>query len=294
MRPVEAIRSLDMQLIDDLFQMSSGYVLDFSDRTFASFFADELGVRIDDPTFRAEGTSKARRLRYFLRSATPSLRVKTLIALWEYRKAALRRSRIVESMPGSEDEFWALVVRLGGNRPESKTGVPDSKARGTIDLSQSHALRDEHLALSRLAPQPRGFAFEKFLKRLFDANGLAPRDSFRLVGEQIDGSFLLGLETYLLEAKWQGPPVGVGDLLTFNGKLDEKAAWSRGLFVSESGFSPDGLVAFGRAKRVVCMDGLDLHEMLDRGLTFSDVMAAKVRRAAESGSPYVPLRELNL
>jgi uncharacterized protein YjbI with pentapeptide repeats len=31
-----------------------------------------------------------------------------------------------------------------------------------------------------------------------------PRGSFRLIGEQIDGSFHLEGETYLLEAKWQG------------------------------------------------------------------------------------------
>jgi len=33
--------------------------------------------------------------------------------------------------------------------------------------------------------------------------------------------------------------------------LGQKADWSRGLFVSISGFSSDGLEAFGRAKRIV-------------------------------------------
>lgn len=33
------IRSLDMKLVDDLFDMDGGYVLDFSDRTMLSFFA---------------------------------------------------------------------------------------------------------------------------------------------------------------------------------------------------------------------------------------------------------------
>ncbi len=40
------------------------------------------------------------------------------------------------------------------------------------------------------------------------------------------------------------------------------------------------------------MDGLDLYEMLERKLAFSDVMARKVRRAAESGHPFVRLRDL--
>jgi hypothetical protein len=40
------------------------------------------------------------------------------------------------------------------------------------------------------------------------------------------------------------------------------------------------------------MDGLDLHEMLDRGLSFAAVMQRKVRRAAESGQPFIRVRDL--
>ncbi len=56
------IRSIDKRLIDDLFGMGSGYVLDFSDKTFAEFFNEELSVNIDDPRYDVEGTSKAKRL----------------------------------------------------------------------------------------------------------------------------------------------------------------------------------------------------------------------------------------
>jgi len=99
-------------------------------------------------------------------------------------------------------------------------------------------------------------------------------------------------ETYLLEAKWQNSPAGAADLHTFEGKLREKATWSRGLFVSNSGFTSEGLEAFGRGKRVVCMDGFDLSEMLRLRRPFVDVMEAKVRKAAETGSPFVSVRDL--
>jgi hypothetical protein len=56
------------------------------------------------------------------------------------------------------------------------------------------------MALANLLPHPRGYAFERFLKDLFDAYGLEAREAFRLRGEQIDGSFLLGTEIYLPEA----------------------------------------------------------------------------------------------
>ena len=52
-----------MKFLDEVFQMESGYVLDFSDRTMASFFSDELNVDIYDPKYAVNGTSKAKRLR---------------------------------------------------------------------------------------------------------------------------------------------------------------------------------------------------------------------------------------
>src|SRR5882672_3743226 len=45
------IRHIDTILIDDLFEMGGGYVLNFSDRTFASFFAEELKLYIDNPVY---------------------------------------------------------------------------------------------------------------------------------------------------------------------------------------------------------------------------------------------------
>jgi Restriction endonuclease len=286
-----AMRSIDMRLIDDLFGMGGGYVLDFSDRTFAAFFSEELGINIDEPSYAVEGTSKAKRLRYFLKTCDAPTRLRTLSSLWEYREANRRRSRVPESIPDAEAEFSALIERLGG-RPRSKAVAANPAPQLRIDLVLAHSLRDKLLSVSRLDPQARGFGYERFLRDLFAANGLAPRASFRIVGEQIDGSFELSGDTYLVEAKWKGLPVGASDLHAFNGKVEGKAAWSRGLFVSDSGFTDEGLVAFGRAKRVICMDGLDLHDMLDKSLSFADVIAKKVRRAAGNGNPFNRVRDL--
>jgi hypothetical protein len=62
--------------------------------------------------------------------------------------------------------------------------------------------------------------------------------------------------------------------------------------VSNSGFTEDGLVAFGRAKRVICMDGLDLFDTLSRELPLNHVLDRKVRRAAETGLPFARVRDL--
>lgn len=62
-------------------------------------------------------------------------------------------------------------------------------------------LKEKFLLISRLDAHERGFAFEKFLNKLFLIFGLNPRASFRIVGEQIDGSLDIDNECYLIEAK---------------------------------------------------------------------------------------------
>ena len=165
---------------------------------------------------------------------------------------------------------------------------------GELSETSAQALTTQLLKLTDLDPQQRGLRFEGFLTDLFAAFNLAPRGSLRLVGEQIDGSFLLDTETYLLEAKWYAPKIGFSDLMTFSGKVAGKATWARGLFISISGFSEEGLEAFSRGRQVnlICVDGLDLYEVLSRQASLVEMIQEKARRAAETNCAYVPVRDL--
>lgn len=162
--------------------------------------------------------------------------------------------------------------------------------------SSAQALITRLMEISNLSPQERGLRFEGFLSDVFAAFDLAPRGSFRISGEQIDGSFRLNGETYLVEAKWHGPQIGFSDLMAFSGKVSGKAVWTRGLFVSNSGFTQEGLEAFsrGRQTNLICMDGLDLYEVLSRRVSLTAVFEEKARRAAETNRAYIPVRDLNL
>lgn len=284
------IGSIDMLFLDDVFEMGGGYVLNFSDRTFSEFFREELGINIDDPAYALNGGSKAKRLRCFLQTANKPTVVKALKGLWEYREALQQRSDQADSVQNAQNRFQSLTNRLEG-RPDNAT-PPKPEPAQAFDRNRIGELKRDLLAVASLEAHARGYAFERFLCSLFEAYGLAPQEPFRLRGEQIDGSFQFGNETYLVEAKWHGSPIGVADLHVFHGKIEQKAAWTRGLFVSNSGFSEDGLAAFGRGKRVVCMDGFDLYETLDREIPLSQVLERKVRRAAETGSPFVRVRDL--
>lgn len=283
------IRTIDMMFLDDLFEMGGGYVLNFSNTTFTRFFADELNVDIDDPMYAEQGGSKGKRLRCFLQKVDVPTVVRTLKALWEYREAIRQRDGKPETVQNAQGRLLSLINRLEG-KPDAQ---PAEKApKPAFDRPKLLALRNDLIEFVQLTPQARGYAFETLLRDLFNVFGLEAREPFRLKGEQIDGSFLLQGETYLVEAKWQDALTGVADLHTFHGKLEQKAAWTRGLFVSNSGFTEDGLVAFGRGKRVVCMDGLDLFETLSRELPLNHVLERKVRRAAETGLPFARVRDL--
>lgn len=285
------IRSPDMKLLDDLFEMNGGYVLNFSDRTIARFFAEELNVDIDDDAYREHGNSKAKRVRCYLNKVNLPTSVKTLRALWEYREGARKHCEREEWIPNAEGRFFSLLNRLQG-KPDAIQ--PGEQPKPALDRPKILALKQRLIELSSLEPHPRGYAFEAWLRDAFNFYGLEAREPFRNKGEQIDGSFLLQGETYLLEAKWESAKTAAADLHAFQGKLEQKAAWARGLFVSNNGFTEDGLLAFGRGKRVVCMDGLDLCDTLDRELPLNLALDRKVRRAAETGLPFARIRDIFL
>lgn len=273
------IRSLDIRLLNEAFDMDSGYVLDFSDRTMGLYFVEELNIDIDEPQWANEGTSKAKRLRYFLKSVENATAARVIMALWEYRKGCRQQSDIGESVEG---RILDLVGKLNSART-MPANEPPAPARNSQIIAK---LRVELGSITGLAPQARGYAFEKFLKAAFDLYGLSAKERFRLRGEEIDGSFVLDHETYLFEAKWKMELTGLDDLGAFEIKLQNRPVWARGLFVSYTGFTDGGLHAFGRGGRTICMTGRDFDEALARELPLDYVLREKVRRAVETGACY--------
>jgi hypothetical protein len=139
-----AISSLDMRWVESVLEMESGYILDFSDRKLAEFFED-FDVDINDPEYCADGTSKAKRLRRFLRSAEPALAGRALQGLLDHRLASM-------GPPAAEDEqgYRGLVERLLGPGTQSAAPVDGPNAR---DLNLGRALDAE--AFKALGLEPR-------------------------------------------------------------------------------------------------------------------------------------------
>jgi hypothetical protein len=114
---VTNIRTIDMLFLDDLLKMHGGSVLNFSDRTFAHFFAEELNVDIDSAIYRKNGSSKGKRLRCFLQTVDKPTVIKALQALWEYREAVRERAAEPEQIKDAHARLASLIERLHGCGP---------------------------------------------------------------------------------------------------------------------------------------------------------------------------------
>lgn len=74
----------EKQVLEKLFQMGSGYVLNFSDRRMDEYFKDDIGIDIYDQKYNYASGSKANRMRGFWQVADNALVGKSIKKLIEY------------------------------------------------------------------------------------------------------------------------------------------------------------------------------------------------------------------
>lgn len=147
---------------------------------------------------------------------------------------------------------------------------------------------------SNIIRQSRGYKLEKLLIDLFTLFDLDPKASFRLLGEQIDGSFSFHNTDFLLEAKWQ-KYVGIQDLDAFNGKISRKLDNTLGLFISINGYSPESVMAHSMGKKLmILMDGGDLAAVLEGRIDLVDLLLRKKRHASQTGEIYLKVNDILL
>jgi hypothetical protein len=170
-----------MPHLDRVFQMGDGYVLNFSDRTFASFFAEELGIDIHDQQYAHYGTSKAKRLRCFLQTANPGTAARTLHRLWEHREELRKAARREETEPAAVKKLLEVIKRLKAGIPSTK-GIERFSADATLEELVASIERDIHankpqVALDRL----HTYCMKKFA-HLLALRGEVPQASETLNG----------------------------------------------------------------------------------------------------------------
>jgi hypothetical protein len=133
--------------------------------------------------------------------------------------------------------------------------------------------------------QTRGYEFESILEFLIAPYEL--RASYKSNGEQIDGSFFIWGQTFLLEAKWLKDTVPASSLYAFKGKVDGKFHTTSGVYFSMKGYSNDAVNAlrYGKSINVLLFTDDDLDYIIEKDVPFETVLKFKFRHAGDSGSP---------
>ncbi|MCX6597204.1 MAG: hypothetical protein NTV70_12650 [Acidobacteria bacterium] len=280
---------LEKRKLEQFFGMGSGYVLDFSNRSFEEFVRDSVGLSIFDSRYDYGSGSKANRLRAFWTKESNAVVGKLLGDLLDCAEPK-----------GAQHEVCRLIVNrlLGGSATSSYAAQSDGNAAVAASKDRSRELeklKEEFFALARNADRARaGLALENVLNRLFHLYELQPREPFRVVGEQIDGSFELDSHIYLIESKWEKKPLPEADLLIFRGKIEGKSTFTRGVFIALNGISKEAQDAItrGKAPSFIVMDGCDLTMILNEEMALPEFLRRRIRLLAEQGRIYVSFAEL--
>ena len=147
----------EREALEQALGMESGYVLDFSDRTFNDFFYETISIAPEDQSqlFSGRGTSKAKRLRSFIERAHPALVAKMLRELWEYRDAMMC-APTARNEDKLKESYFSTVARIEGRADAIDTsGIETFEPNETLEELVASIRRDldankPHAALDRL------------------------------------------------------------------------------------------------------------------------------------------------
>ncbi len=199
-----------------------------------------------------------------------------------------------------DPEFRTSLEMDSGLRAKqhAERAVKQERLRATVQSERSAQLAELNRQFLALYDEPdrqaAGFALEKVLNRLFALEGLEPREAFRVVGEQIDGSFELDHGVYLVEAKWEKGPLPESSLLVFRGKIEGKSAYTRGMFIALNGITTEAkqAITHGKQPTFFLVNGHDLTMVLSEDTGLKQFLRQRQRLLCEEGRLVVPYPEL--
>jgi hypothetical protein len=285
------LTAVEKSRLENFLGMASGWVLKFSDRSFREFVLDTSGIDISSPRYNYLSGSKANRLRRFWQLESNAVVAKLLSEMIEYGAEK-------SEAPELQEICLRIVGRLQGKSIPSP--VPGAAAKESLPAEISKellVLKQDFLVLIADSDRNRaGLCLEGVLNRLFDLNRLKPRQPFRVIGEQIDGSFELDTQIYLVESKWEKEPLSVGPLYIFQTKIEKKSNFTRGVFIAINGISSEARIAIttGKAPSFFLMTGHDLMVILDGAISLTDFMRQRIRLLAEQGLVCAPYSALSI
>ena len=106
----------EKQILEKLFQMNGGYVLNFSDRTMGEFFRDDVGMDIYSKKYNYASGSKANRLRGLWLNSDDKIVGKSISKLLEY----VENQILIDNL--KKEDFPEERIKAGKNVAERLLG----------------------------------------------------------------------------------------------------------------------------------------------------------------------------
>jgi hypothetical protein len=114
---MSSLISSEKRVLENLFEMRNGFVLDFSNRTFDDFFHETADIDIELQKYRLHGDSKAKRLRAFWNVEPDALVGKIIVGLLEARKNYTSSNGQAYD-PSLFKKAEDIAARLTGKQPD--------------------------------------------------------------------------------------------------------------------------------------------------------------------------------
>ena len=146
-----------------------------------------------------------------------------------------------------------------------------------------------------LAPQQRGWVFERWVMEAFRLSGATtdhrhanPRAASGRTLEEIDGLIYEGWQAFLVEAKAEGEPITIDPIYRLHLMAEQRPVGTMGLIFSLSRFTgpAEELAERLRPIRVLLFDRLDIAATLRAGESMMDLVRRRWIFAIRSGRPF--------
>lgn len=279
---------IQKQLIESVFDMGSGYFLDFNNREFEDYMKDVINYSISN---KYPGLSKAKMFRAFYNDEEDRFVGKAIVIAINYMKD----KGIDKGKEGDIEKLYELGKLLLGKKetPMRSKENPITKQIITETSIDYNEVQNRLFEIEKEeTPQLKGYALERFINWLFGVFELEPHASYKTETDQIDGSFLLGDSTVLLEAKHRNKIIDKNDLILFQDKVSHKSTQTRGLFLSYSEVSDTAISYFSnQGSRITIMYTSEIFQMCRHNADLKKILRAKFRYLDETGCIWCPITD---
>lgn len=181
-----SVNTNEKQLLEKLFQMGGGYVLNFSDRTIGEFFRDDLHINIFHERYNYATGSKANRLRGLWQAGDDGLVGKSIDKLIDY----IDNQIVIGNL--KKEDFPAELTRRGRDIAARLQGL--KRTPGAAEISEEQFISKEFGAIS-VEKLSLDSAVTGILKQRIDEirkclTGRAPLAVIFLCGSTLEGILL--------------------------------------------------------------------------------------------------------